>query len=306
MRSIPLINNELTKRTYDGGFGDVYGSTFSWNERWENDHAFYEKIVKQYKVKSVLDVGCGNGFHLCLLSEIDGIHRIVGVDYSKKMVKIAREILKDRNIHNVNVVRANCLDLASHFQEKFDLIVCEFVLSAIPSEKQIIESLVQLKKLLSKNGLLLIEDRNGDRIANNPPNVEMRSIDEISYDIVKRKNISIKIFDTWKIPRIFYSKHKWIVEIGLPSLYQYMKQKNVYLKVYHNVDPYIVHDHIFIRQGLFRRLDIEQYKTRCWLLPKKKLMKYLDKAGFGKYTFYSNHTFDPYRQNSQNQVVLVQ
>lgn len=296
---------KLQKELYEGGFSRAYETMFNWEDRRDAELPFYKKIVKKYEVKSVLDVGCGNGFHVSLFKELSGIKRIVGTDNSNTMLRIARERLNERGLKGITLIRTDFLSTASVLKDKFDLILCVFGLSAIPSKKILVQSLIQFKKLLSKNGVLVIEDTNGDRIINHFPGTEHKLIEAAYYTLIEKKSFRVTVFNGFRLPQISKSKGFLTMNVWFQPLFQLLKKKSMYIKVYHNFNPYLINDHIFIRQGLIKRIDIESYRTRCWLLTKKNLGQYLTLAGFKKISFYSNHKFAPYNSHSYSQIVTA-
>jgi 2-polyprenyl-3-methyl-5-hydroxy-6-metoxy-1,4-benzoquinol methylase len=98
-------------------------------ERWLN-RRFRSDIAGRYVAalehvhksgaKSVLDVGCGPGHYLAALAEM-GIPRIVGVDVSEAMIKLARE---NPGVAGAASVELVCCDyLAWDSAEKFDVVL---------------------------------------------------------------------------------------------------------------------------------------------------------------------------------------
>ena len=53
---------------------------------WET----FKKVLPDFKGKRVLDLGCGYGWH-CIYSMENGASSVIGVDLSRKMLKVAKE-----------------------------------------------------------------------------------------------------------------------------------------------------------------------------------------------------------------------
>ncbi|MGH8005372.1 MAG: class I SAM-dependent methyltransferase [Limisphaerales bacterium] len=65
------------------------------NRRFRRD--IYERYllsldhVRQYRLGSILDVGCGSGRYVLGLAELTNVKRIVGIDFSHSMIELALE-----------------------------------------------------------------------------------------------------------------------------------------------------------------------------------------------------------------------
>ena len=296
----------LTRKLYESNFPFFYDVLYNKEERFKRESPFYKKIVKRRKIKSILDVGCGNGFHLILFNKLPGIKKLVGIDNSEKMLKLAHKNLLRENLKEVILLKKDIRDMDNN-DIKFDLITCIYSLSALPSNQQVQVSLSKFKKLLTPRGILLIEDTNGDRIINQNPTVECRSMDAEEMRLFKRFNIEVTVCKKLN-PLIQIGKNVnggLKVTIGSGAIFKFLQSKNLYFKVYHNLDPWLVNDHIFLSQGLIKRRQLESFRTVCCLLPRRKLEEFLKKAGFQKIQFYSNHNFAPFTRDSDIQIVMA-
>lgn len=66
----------------------------------------FHSLLPSFKDKKVLDLGCGYG-DLCKLAEEDGARKIVGVDISKKMLEMAKNINSSDKITYLNFLWKN-------------------------------------------------------------------------------------------------------------------------------------------------------------------------------------------------------
>jgi len=91
--------------------------------------------VRKHKLKSALDVGCGSGRYACALAQL-GVERIVGIDFSPKMVELAVE--NTSQIPNASeIFEFICSDF-TEFQTKeiFDVVLAmgffDYIKNPIP------------------------------------------------------------------------------------------------------------------------------------------------------------------------------
>src|SRR3954454_20126765 len=64
------------------------------------------------------DLGCGRGFHLCLLAAANPDAEFVGMDFDP-MVEHGRELAAATGLTNVTFVQADFLDLAGSWPKEF-------------------------------------------------------------------------------------------------------------------------------------------------------------------------------------------
>lgn len=99
------------------------------------------------KGAKVLDLGCGNGrlFEALKEKQVD----YTGVDNSKELLKIAQQKYPQANFQLVN-------GISLPFKDKtFDIIYCVAVLHHIPSKRLRKDFLLEAKRVLRPNGLMV-------------------------------------------------------------------------------------------------------------------------------------------------------
>lgn len=126
------------------------------------------KLIKSYlnKEDCILDVGCGTGFSSANYSEI--VKEILGIDYAKNMIEIAKEEFK--NVHNCKFEVQNILDkkFCLKNKNKFNKIIstrCLINLENFDEQKFAIKNIHDMLK--KKGSYLMLEGwENGRRNLN--------------------------------------------------------------------------------------------------------------------------------------------
>jgi len=106
---------------------------------------------KRYKIKSVLDLGCGVGRHCVYLAK--NYFDVVGVDISTTALRIADEWRKEENLDNVLLTRATMTHL-QFSDSRFDAVVSVSVIHHA-LKKDIVKTIDEIYRVLKKNGVFL-------------------------------------------------------------------------------------------------------------------------------------------------------
>jgi len=123
-----------------------------------NDLDHYLNIAREFKAKSILDVGCGTGCFACLLSEHG--HEVTGLDPAKNSLEIARKK------PHADQVRWILGDTASMPPMKVDMAVMTGnVAQVFLTDESWRENLTSIHHALKKNGHLVFEARNPEKQA---------------------------------------------------------------------------------------------------------------------------------------------
>ena len=184
---------------------DFYNKTATgWSEEWyreKKQNAILEKYFNCFaqggtRHPKILDLGCGAGYDSKILSKMGS--RVVGVDFSEKLVKIAK-----KNVPNCKFFLG---DMTDRFDKlgKFDGILCLATIMHVDVTKMK-QTFVNMSNALKKGGLLLISSFDG--VGKNYEK-SIVSIDGEVYDkSFNNYNASelcafaypkLKLVDTWK------------------------------------------------------------------------------------------------------------
>ena len=136
------------KELYDKDFEIFLQST---NEK---DVLFkeFESFIKENNIRSILDIGAGNGDLAIPLSKMDNLENYLAIEPSLKFSKK----LKEKNIN----VLVGKFPNEVNVEEKFDLVLSSH---SIPTDKEkMIPFIENAKRLNSKNGKLVIITYKGE------------------------------------------------------------------------------------------------------------------------------------------------
>lgn len=115
-------------------------------------NSFVIEMIKKYKKKKHLDIGCGSGDLCFYASKIT--KQSIGIDFSSKMISIANKKFNKRNLSFID-------DNIFNYQpkEKFDVISAVGFLEYLSFE-EINKIISYCYKNLTKNGILILGSRN--------------------------------------------------------------------------------------------------------------------------------------------------
>lgn len=111
--------------------------------------------------KKVLDIGCGNGYSTFLFAKKFPKMKIVGMDYSEKMIKMAASALKKQKkalAKRISFCVGDVLKLSKDASGlgKFDLIVSERCLINLLNWDEQKKALLEMKKMLKPKGMIIL------------------------------------------------------------------------------------------------------------------------------------------------------
>ena len=145
------MKNQSSK--FYNGFADKYDLMIS-DKRYNAEIPFFEKIFKEYKVKSILDCACGTGWHAIKFQELG--FEATGCDISKDMITKAKS-----NSSSVDFFQADFKKLDKSIDKNFDCVICwGNSLSHELEEKDILSALKNMYNALNDKGIVVVQIRN--------------------------------------------------------------------------------------------------------------------------------------------------
>ncbi len=137
-------------------------STFTWDARDYEKHSHAQKKwareliakIDLEKTEAILDIGCGDGKITAELANCVPYGRVVGIDSSKAMVELAKNVYTVSKYPNLSFVNMDAVHLA--FKEQFDVVFSNAALHWIkdhgPMLKGIFRSLKSRGRVLLQMG----------------------------------------------------------------------------------------------------------------------------------------------------------
>ena len=124
---------------------DKMNSVISFNrhKRWRKD---VMKRMNVTKGSHVLDVCTGTGdWALALVEEVDKSGKVIGLDFSKNMLKVANEKGKHIEPSNLQFIHGNAMELPFD-DHSFDYVTIGFGLRNVPDYDQVIKEMYRVVK----------------------------------------------------------------------------------------------------------------------------------------------------------------
>ena len=178
-----------TKKDPDGKIRDRINNFAEERKTYLKNNKSLLKIINSIKYNKLCDVGCGPGF---LLSSIKN-KKLFGIENDQSAIKTASKYAK---IYKID------LNKKIKIKDKFALIVCYHVIEHI---KNPITFLINLKKILKKNGYLILGTpdfdsamarryKNKYRLLHDKTHISLFSLDSISR-LLRDQKFDIKLTD---------------------------------------------------------------------------------------------------------------
>lgn len=141
---------------------------------------FYEFAAQFVRNKAVADVGCGSGYGCELLSQ-RGPRNLCGCDISRNAIAFA----KKRYSTLAQFTKQGISDLRDYHDSSFDVVVCSEVLEHIKEYNLEEKALVELKRITSQGGLLVVGTPNTELLPTHGFSFEeIRSLFSAHFDDV--------------------------------------------------------------------------------------------------------------------------
>ena len=167
---------------FDTAYASYYDIFYS-DKNYKKECGFLEKIFQHhgFKVKTILDLGCGTGGHALLLSKMG--YKVTGIDRSSEMLRIARK-------------KTDRLRLKTDFYEtsiqeatlgrKFDAVISMFsVMSYQIKNGDIALACEAARRHLKQGGCFIFDVWNGLAVLTEKPSQRIKEIRRGDYLIIR-------------------------------------------------------------------------------------------------------------------------
>jgi SAM-dependent methyltransferase len=174
MRQVNVDLIKTTKQVFDE-CAPVY---LKEDKHWGCDLDIISEYVEKFKEPEIIELGTGYAWHLANLYFVApcNLKRVVGIDYSEKMLEMARTLLSSISyngqplIERIELRKADILSLPFD-DESFNVaILLNNTLGNIPAEsfykakQKRKKALTEIKRILKNSGFLILSVYNADRL----------------------------------------------------------------------------------------------------------------------------------------------
>ncbi|MCM3586501.1 demethylmenaquinone methyltransferase [Mesobacillus maritimus] len=121
--------------------------SFKQHIRWRKDTM---KRMNVQQGAQALDICCGTGDWTIALAEAVGPNgKVVGLDFSKNMLKIGEQKVKERQLNQVTLIHGNAMELPFE-DNSFDYVTIGFGLRNVPDYMQVLK---EMNRVLKPGGI---------------------------------------------------------------------------------------------------------------------------------------------------------
>lgn len=146
--------------TLAGIYHEMYKQLFNYDE----EHRFYDSILKKYNHHSILEIGCGSG--MLARRFLAGGYDYTGLDLSSEMLDIARS-----EVETGKFVQGDMRNISLDQQFDSVLITGRSIAYNIENE-EVADTFAEIHKVLNDNGLLIFDFFDADGVMHNLNNFE--------------------------------------------------------------------------------------------------------------------------------------
>jgi ubiquinone/menaquinone biosynthesis C-methylase UbiE len=140
------------------------------------DSRMLAPLFERRGVKSVLDCACGTGLQVAMLARQG--YDVTGSDVSESMLALARQRLDQQQIA-AKLVNAEWAQLPGVFDGRFDAVIC--IGNSLPlatTDEAVQESVRGMYGVLAPGGVLVIQNRNMDKMIREEPDAVLNEADD--------------------------------------------------------------------------------------------------------------------------------
>lgn len=152
------------------GLASDFDQMTAFEKRLVSERPFYRLLVEQHAITSALDAGAGTGFHSILLAQL-GV-RVTAIDLSSAMLATLRRHAEEKGL-SVAVLQSSFRSLPTALARGVDGVFCMGnTLAHVLEEEELVETLVNFRRVTKPGGYLFIQILNFERILNDSQSIQ--------------------------------------------------------------------------------------------------------------------------------------
>jgi glycine/sarcosine N-methyltransferase len=152
----------MDARDFYQELGTEYDRMIAWERRLKREDSFFRGAFAEHGVRRVLDAACGTGMHAISFSRMG--MSCAGADLSPAMIEQAKVNARAAGVE-LDLEVAGFGGIAAHIRGPFDAVTC--LGNSLPhllDDASLAAALADFATLLRPGGLLVIQNRNYDRL----------------------------------------------------------------------------------------------------------------------------------------------
>ena len=196
-------------------YDDIAEDYIEFNTRITKEYCITPSFLKylgNIRGKTVLDVGCGDGYYTRMIKNL-GASKVVGVDISREMIKIAKE-KEQKNPLDIEYFIMDALKMEKIGE--FDIVTATFLLHYSKSKEELNKICENISKNLKSGGKLLAINDNPKFIY--PKSDKYFVLHGVSKDLKEGDVIKISLLNEDKTINFSFNTYRWNKETYIKIL----------------------------------------------------------------------------------------
>jgi SAM-dependent methyltransferase len=169
--------------SFDRVYSKYYDLLYS-DKDYQMECDFIEEVFNKscsFKPIKILDVGCGTGGHLIPLAQRG--YKVVGIDKSEWMIKVAEEKIRKHDL-SAKVLVSDILDF--NLNERFDACIAMFaVINYILNTDDLIKAFKNIKRHLKPGALFIFDHWYGPAVLTVKPSTRIKVVEQEGLKVIR-------------------------------------------------------------------------------------------------------------------------